>query len=104
MLLALLGVIASSALGGRLKHRITPNQRLRPLAKGQACNAIQSLKRLAGVTLVQINHFVWFYRHNAFVPREAMPCWQTDYVWHDIARSVPAAIGPCFAASQPMRR
>ena len=104
MLLALLGVIASSAFCKRLKRRITPDQRLRPLAKGEACNAIQSLKRRTGVALVQINHFVWVYRHNAFVPREAMPCWLTDYVWYDIARSVPAAIEPCFAASQPMRR
>jgi hypothetical protein len=97
-------VITRRAFRERLKRRITPDQRLRPLAKGEASNAIESLKRSTGVTLVQINHFVWVYRHNAFVPREAMPCWQTDYVWHDIARSVPAAIEPCFAASQLMRR
>ncbi len=71
-------VITSRAFRERLKRRITPYQRLRPLAKGEACNAIQSLKRRAGVTLVQINHFVWVCRHNAFVPREAMPYWQTD--------------------------
>jgi hypothetical protein len=52
MLLALLGVIASSAFCKRLKRRITPDQRLRPLAKGQTCNAIQSLKRRTGVALV----------------------------------------------------
>jgi len=74
MLLALLGVIASSAFRERLKRRIAPDQRLRPLAKGEACNAIQSLKRLAGVTLVQINHFVWVYCHNTLMLHEALPC------------------------------